>query len=439
MYLGVLGITMMVLVLAAIISNKVHPVVAMIVIPAVVCLIAGHGKELGAYVTDGLKGVSTTATMFCFSVMFFGVITDAGAFDPIISRILKLAGGDPLKIVMGTALLAMVVHLDGSGVVTFMITIPAMMPLYDKLGMRRMTLALVAGMSAGVMNMLPWGGPTMRAITSLNSSVPVMFNPMIIGMAAGMLSVLALAYVLGRQERARVKSSGGASPFVSNDVPFSQKTNTETNLLKRPGLFWVNILLVLATVISMLMNWLPTHLAFMIAFCIALMLNYPNMKEQGKRMSSHAANAMLMASIIFASGVLNGILAGTGMSDGITHILLAVIPSSMGRFIPIILGLISVPMTFIVPVDAYYYGIIPILSHVTSQYGLAPEMVARGSLVGHSTVGFPLTPMSGASVLLVGMTELSWGEYQRKGMPIAIGISWIMLLVLTLTGAVFVW
>lgn len=439
MYLGVLGIIMMVLVLAVIISNKVHPVVAMIVIPVLICLAAGHGAELGTYVTDGLKGVAATAAMFCFSVMFFGVITDAGAFDPIISRILKLAGGDPLKIVIGTAILAMVVHLDGSGVVTFMITIPAMMPLYDKLGMRRMTLALVAGMAAGVMNMLPWGGPTMRAITSLKSSVPVMFDPMLIGMAAGLLSVLALAYVLGMQERTRVKRNGAAGSLACSGAELSLEVNADKELLKRPKLFWVNIMLVLVTIAAMLLSWLPTHLAFMIAFCIALILNYPDMKEQGKRMSSHATNAMLMAGIIFASGVLNGILAGTGMSDGITHILLAVIPTSMGRFIPIILGLISVPMTFVVPVDAYYYGIIPILANVTSQYGLAPEMVARGSLVGHSTLGFPLTPMAGASVLLVGMTELSWGEYQRKGIPIAIGISWIILLVLALTGAVIVW
>jgi citrate transporter, CitMHS family len=437
MNIGFIGLLMMILVLAAIMSNKVHPVIAMIVIPVVLCYVVGQGAEVGTFITNGIRGVATTGTMFMFSVLFFGIITDAGTFDPIVEKILKVVGNDPMKITIGTAILAMIIHLDGSGVVTFMITIPTMMPLYDKLGMRRMTLALVTAMSAGVMNQLPWGGPTMRAITSLESSVPVLFNPMIIGMVVGLFVVLVLAVVLGKQERVYVKNNGAANQTVtSDDEAGIKKAQAEKEALKRPKLFWINVILVIVTIVVMLKAWIPTHLAFMLAFSLALIINYPDLKEQGKRIAAHSSSAMLMASIIFASGVLNGILAGTGMSDGITAIILSLIPEAMGRFIPIIIGLISVPLMFIIPVDAFYYGVIPILANVTTQFGLPPEMVARAALTGHSTVSFPLTPTSGAAVLLVGMTEISWGDWQRKGIPIAMAISWIMLLVLAVTGAV---
>ena len=437
MNLGIMGVIMMLLVLVVIMSNKVHPVIAMVMIPVVICFMIGQGADVGTYATDGIKSVAATGCMFIFSVLFFGIITDAGAFDPIVDQILKVVGNDPLKITIGTAILAMIIHLDGSGVVTFMITIPTMMPLYDKLGMRRMTLALVTALSAGVMNMLPWGGPTMRAITSLESSVPVLFNPMIIGMVVGLFTVLVIAFILGRQERVYIAGQANGTVTVTGGTGSVEgKTDAEKEALKRPKLFWFNILVVLVTIIVMLKAWIPTHVAFMLAFSIALIVNYPNMKEQGKRIAAHSSSAMLMASIIFASGILNGVLSGTGMSDEITNIILSLIPQSLGKFIPIIIGLFSVPLMFVIPVDAFYYGVIPIIASVTTQFGLPPEMVARAALCGHSTVSFPFTPTSGASVLLVGMTELSWGEWQRKGIPIAIGISWIMLLVLTVTGAV---
>jgi CitMHS family citrate-Mg2+:H+ or citrate-Ca2+:H+ symporter len=69
--------------------------------------------------------------MFVFAILFFGIMTDAGMLDPIIDWILKTVGTRPTRIVMGTTLLALLVHLDGSGAVTFLVTIPAMLPLYE--------------------------------------------------------------------------------------------------------------------------------------------------------------------------------------------------------------------------------------------------------------------------------------------------------------------
>ena len=67
--------------------------------------------------------------MFVFAILFFGILTDAGVLDPIVSRILQVVGTKPTRVVVGSALLALLVHLDGSGAVTFLVTISAMKPL----------------------------------------------------------------------------------------------------------------------------------------------------------------------------------------------------------------------------------------------------------------------------------------------------------------------
>ena len=117
---------------------------------------------------------------------------------------MQFAGNDPAKVTVSTALLAMLVHLDGSGAVTFLVTIPAFLPLYDSLHMKRTTLATIAALGAGTMNILPWGGPTIRAASALEVSVTDLFNPILIPVLLGLASVLLIAFILGKKERKNV-------------------------------------------------------------------------------------------------------------------------------------------------------------------------------------------------------------------------------------------
>ena len=189
--LAILGFLTVIIMLVLIMTKKASPLVALIVVPVVTGIIscffiavvpegAAEGtqgvvdfvanfKSLGDMITGskGIGSVAATGVMFIFSILFFGILTDAGTFRPIIKGILNLVGTDPVKIGIGTAILAAVVHLDGSGAVTFLICVPALLPLYDALGMRRTTLATIVALSVGTMNILPWGGPTIRAATAL--------------------------------------------------------------------------------------------------------------------------------------------------------------------------------------------------------------------------------------------------------------------------------
>ena len=145
--------------------------------------------------------------MFVFAILYFGIMADAGLLDPIVDRILRAAGSRPTRIVPGTALLALLVHLDGSGAVTFLVTIPAMLPMYERLGMDRRILAGVASMAAGV-NFLPWTGPMIRASAALPSPRPSSSAPSSRCRRSAWLYVFAVAYWLGRREARRLGLAG---------------------------------------------------------------------------------------------------------------------------------------------------------------------------------------------------------------------------------------
>lgn len=76
---------------------------------------------------------------------------------------IKITSGNVIAIAIGTVLVAAVAHLDGSGASTFLITIPALLPLYKHLDMSPYLLLLLVSASASIMNMVPWAGPLGRA------------------------------------------------------------------------------------------------------------------------------------------------------------------------------------------------------------------------------------------------------------------------------------
>lgn len=99
-----------------------------------------------------------------------------------------------------TCIIAMIGHLDGGGASTFLITIPAMLPIYKKLHMRPTALLLICVTAMGVMNLLPWGGPTMRAASVLSMEANVLWRQLMPMQAVGILIALVTAVVWGRIE-----------------------------------------------------------------------------------------------------------------------------------------------------------------------------------------------------------------------------------------------
>lgn len=428
--LALLGFLTIVVLLALIMTKKASPVVALIVVPTITAFAGGFGANVGSFIIDGIKSIAPTGTMFIFAILFFGVLTDAGTFDPIISKILNVVGKDPVKIAIGTAVLAMLIHLDGSGAVTFLVTIPAMLPLYDTLGMRRTTLATIVALSAGTMNIVPWGGPTIRAATALEVSVVELFNPILIPFLVGLSFVLFIAYSLGKKEKARLVNLDEIVVAVEREI------NEEKAKLARPHLFWVNVITIILAIAVLIMDKLPATVIFMLAFSISLVVNYPNVKDQRERIDAHAKAALMMASILFAAGAFIGIMQGSGIIQEMASFTVAVIPTSLGKFIPIITGIIAMPASLLFDPDSFYFGVLPVLSQAASEFGVSGLSVGRAAIMGQMTTGFPISPLTGATFLLTGLTGVDLGEHQKKTIPYAFATTIIMLVTALIIGAI---
>lgn len=493
--LTALAYSMIVVFMFLIMTKRLSALIALIVVPIAFGLIGGFGPDLGTMMLDGIKKLAPTGVMLMFAILYFGIMIDAGLFDPVIRRIVRVVRGDPMKIVVGTAALAMFVSLDGDGATAYMITVSAMLPLYTRLGMSRLVMACVIMLAGGVFNVLPWGGPTARAASALGVDVSELFVPMILPMVVAAAWVLFVAYMLGKKERERVgvlqMAERASAPRRANvtvlqplhlDLAVAGEKNGTTGQwvahagaaaqpaqvglvqdgagpdgkpaglaasaaadadpdvtasapgYARPGLIWVNSLLTAVLMVLLVLGALPLPVLFMIFFAIALMINYPRLEEQKERLASHAPNVLPVVSLIFAAGIFVGILQGTNMVDAIATSVIAAVPAWMGPYLAIVTGLLSIPFTFFISNDAFYFGVVPILAKAAAVYGISAAEIGRASLIGQPV--HLLSPLVASTYLLVGMAKVEFGDHQRYTLVWSITASLVMLAAAVIVGVI---
>lgn len=156
---------------------------------------------------------------------------------------------------------------------------------------------------------------------------------------------------------------------------------------------------------------------------------YPSVDLQHKIINSHAQAAFLMVSIVFAAGAFTGVVKNSGMLASMTDALVSIIPTSMGTFIAPIVGLFSVPLSLLFDPDSYYYGVMPVIANAVSAMGGNALAVAKASIMGQMTLGFPLSPLTGATFLLLGLSGQDLGDHQKHTLPYAWVASAIMVAV----------
>ncbi|MFF3624252.1 CitMHS family transporter [Streptomyces sp. NPDC002467] len=477
-----LGFAMIATFLALIMMKKMSPIAALVLIPALFCVFAGKGAHLGDYVIEGVGKLAPTAAMLMFAIVYFGVMIDVGLFDPIVRGILRFCKADPVRVVVGTAVLAAIVSLDGDGSTTFMITVSAMYPLYKRLGLSLVVMTGVAATANGVMNTLPWGGPTARAATALKLDAADIFVPMIPALAVGLLFVFVLAYVLGLKERRRVgllslpgdetaddeelvmaASGTGAGGAATGSAAGSDASTTGSDgnttgssggatgstgtpdaaggagpeggfqgldphrATLRPRLYWFNAALTVALLAAMIMELLPIPVLFLLGAALALTVNYPHMPDQKARIAAHADNVLNVAGMVFAAAVFTGVLTGTGMVKHMADWLVGAIPEGMGPHMALVTGLLSLPLTYFMSNDGFYFGVLPVLAEAGAAHGVSPLEIARASLVGQALhMSSPLVP---AVYVLVGMAKVEFGDHTR------FTVKWAALTSLVVLGA----
>ncbi|MFI2781861.1 CitMHS family transporter [Streptomyces sp. ALB3] len=464
--LTILGFAMIATFLVLIMTKKMSPIAALVLIPALFCVAVGQGAKLGDYVIEGVGTLAPTAAMLMFAIVYFGVMIDVGLFDPIVRAILRFCKADPMRIVIGTALLAAVVSLDGDGSTTFMITVSAMYPLYKRLKMSLVVMTGVAATANGVMNTLPWGGPTARAATALKVDAADIFVPMIPALAVGLLAVILLACVLGRRERKRLGTltldevlvaepetvlvgagggdrltkapkgtgkgpdtgtgAGGAQAAEGGDEEEFKGLDPARSTL-RPRLYWFNAGLTVALLAAMIMELMPIPVLFLLGAALALTVNFPHMPDQRARIAAHADNVLNVSGMVFAAAVFTGVLTGTGMVEHMADWLVGAIPDAMGPHMAVVTGLLSLPLTYFMSNDGFYFGVLPVLAEAGAAHGVSPLEIARASIAGQPLhMSSPLVP---AVYVLVGMAKVEFGDHTR------FTVKWAVLTSLVVLGA----
>lgn len=493
--LVILGFAMILVFMTLIMTKRLSPILALILVPTIFGLFAGAGLGIGDMVMDAIASMSSTAALLLFAIIYFGIMIDVGLFDKLVEFILKVAGNDPVKVVLGTALLTGAVSLDGDGSTTFIVVTAAMLPIYQRLEMSPVVLTCVAGLINGTLNIVPWGGPTARASSALQIDANEIFVPMVPSLVAGLLVCLIFAYVLGISERRRLAKNGvawvedrgsnrrrdlvgavaGASttagssagttagghghgsgsaasanddttaeagPASGNDTDGSAGTGSglsntaldPNRATLRPKLFWFNLALTVAVMVLLIIDILPLPYLFMIGTVIALMVNFPKMKDQQEELASHATAIISVVAMVMAAGVLTGIMSGTGMVDAMAEWLVAVIPNSMGPYMAVITGLLSIPMTFFMSNDAFYFGILPVLAETASHFGISAADMARASITGQPVhMQSPLVP---AILLLVSLSGVELGDHHKKVLWRALIVALVMLAVGVAVGVI---
>jgi CitMHS family citrate-Mg2+:H+ or citrate-Ca2+:H+ symporter len=443
--LSALGYLMVASFMTLITTRWMPAVVALIIVPIVFGMIGGFGAELGPMMLMGIQAIGPTGILLMFAILYFGLMIDAGLFDPIVRGLLAVVKGDPVKVVIGTVLLASFVSLDGDGSTTYMVTTAALLPLYKRLGLKPLIMTCLIMLCSGVFNITPWGGPTARVAAALHLDAGDIFVPMIPAMALAIVFLCGVAYLYGRSERKRLGVIT-LGPIVSDpaDPPddISELSATPSGAVTvstdpaacRPRLFWVNAILTIGLLALLIIGAIPLPVLFMCGFAIAATINYPRFVDLRARMAAHAPNVLAVVSLIFAAGIFTGILSGTGMVQAMSQTLIDIIPASMGAQLGLITGLISLPATFFMSNDAFYFGVVPILAEAASHHGISPIAIASASLVGQPV--HLLSPLVASTYLLVSLGGVDFGDHQRFTFGWAAATSLVLLLGVVLLGVV---
>jgi len=429
--LSIVGFITIVIIVAILLRGKTIPIIPLIIIPIIAALVTGFGlADIGGFFTEGAEKVMNVVIMFIFAILYFGLMQQVGLFDPLINRMIQITQGNVVTISVGTVIIAAIAHLDGSGASTFLITIPALLPLYQRMKMNPYLLLLLIGGSASIMNMIPWAGPLGRAAAVLEMDVTELWRPLIPIQVIGMLLMIGLAIFLGLMEKRRIERKYGATSFVVEEVKEQVDKKEE-----KPKFLWFNLLLTILVVIMLVWGVFPAGLVFMIALSIALIVNFSTADEQNETIRKHAGNALMMGTIILAAGSFLGILTGTGMLDSIATDTVKIIPNAISPYIHLIIGFLGVPLDLLLSTDAYYFALLPVAEQIGLTFGI-PSLSTTYAMIVGNIVGTFVSPFSPALWLALGLAGLEMGKHIRYSFFWLWGVSIVLLIVSYIMGLI---
>lgn len=427
--LTAIGISMLVLLSIALARGRVLPLILFALLPLLAALASGQDiSSTAGHISAGMTRTLPVAMMFMFAITFAGVMRDAGLFQPLLHGLLHVTADQPVRVALVTVMIGLLAHLDGAGPTTFLVAVPALMPVYDRLGMRREVLVMLLALSAGLMNLLPWGGPLARAAAVSGIAVVDLWRALLPLQMLGVPLLLALALYIGRQEQRRLVPSSIAPRGVPVLVDGEQPAPSCDRRLA------LNALLCVATLTVLGLGPFPPGGVFMVALALGLLLNHVGVDAQARAVAAHAPQALAMAMVVIAAGAVLGVLDGTGMLRAIAAAVTDALPGAVVERLYLLIALLAVPLHLLLSTDAYYFALLPVVIDTSALHATsAPDDVVRAMSLTN-TIGGYVGPFSPAVWLALGMTGVSLRTHLRQTLPWAWALSVLLLLAATLMG-----
>lgn len=428
--LDIIGFILMIVLMVVLIKEYMSPTVAFILLPLAAAVCAGFGiKEISGFVKTGASTMLGTAMLFIFSISYFSLMSNAGLFDPVINFLIKRVGKSVTTIFVAIILTTFVAHLDGSGATTFLIVVPAFLPVTKKMGVRPEALLGSMCGAYGVMNLVPWGGPTMRAASVAGVEVSALYRDMFPGVVVLIVVAFLIMFTVAWIERkngARILEGGLTEVHADG-------ANTSSVPAWK---YYFNLFLTLGMLVLLFIDvGLPLYLIFMIALAIGLVVNFPKSKDQNAQIKSYAAQAMVMTITLFAVGIFMGVIKDSGMVQEMAKTLVNILPASFAPHMHWYMALFAVPLIMILGTDAFYFALLPIILGVVQEFGISPETVAITFLLS-ATFGTPISPSVAAVYVGLGLADTTIGKHIKYNLRILWPASILVLILATAIGVV---
>lgn len=444
-FVGLLGFACIIAIVVTLFKSKTLPSIAFIVFPMILAaalVLGGYYSwdNVAALIKSGFSSTGPTAALFVFSVLYFGIMTDAGMFDVIIGKLLKLVKDNVVGVCLMTCVIALIGHLDGGGASTFCIVVPAMLPIYKKMHMRATTMLTISVLAMGVLNLMPWAGPTMRAATVLGMEAGALWQTVLPIQAVGIAMSIGVAVVLGLIEKKRGAGLHGRLADIEGHVVIDETEEKAHNELARPKLFLFNIALTLAVIALLILDIFPSYVPFMLGVAAAILVNYPGAKMQKKIINGHAGPALMMCSTLMGAAVLMGVLVKevegtTSVITCMSGLISSFLPAALGRHLPIVIGILSVPLALAFDTDSYFYGMLPVMIGIGEGFGIPATPIAVAMVVCRNCATF-ISPMVPATLLGVGLAEVDIKDHIKNSFLWVWGFSFICMIVGIILGII---
>ena len=430
--LALVGFLIIIVMMLLIFRSKALPAFCFAVLPIIGALICGFSlADISDFIGKGVGSTWQTAILFIFSVTYFGIMNDAGLFDKLVDGLVKKAGKNITLILIFTSIIAMIGHIDGAAATTYLITIPTMLPIYKKMHIRPTVLLLLCGAATGIMNLVPWGGPTIRAATTANVDATELWIKMIPMQIFGLVSLIGIAVYLGVVETKRLAKLG----LVAAETEETDEEKSVDLSLKRPKLLWFNLIFTIVLIIALVQKWLPTYAVFMVGTIIVLAVNYPDPQLQQKRIQAHAPSSIMLTVTLLCAGIFLGVMTQTGMVLEMSKVLISALPVGLQRYLHYIVGALGAPLGMVLGPDPYYYGIMPIIGQIVEPFGVTLDTVGRAMLIGEN-VGLSVSPVVPPTFLAIGLAGVDLKEHIKFSFLPLWALSVLMMLFAIIVGII---